>query len=197
MIVTDGLTKIFTDNKKKTHTDITAVENLSLTVNEGEVFGFLGPIGAGKTTLSHILSKHYNARLILEEFADNPFLPKFYENPGQYAFLLELFFMASWGLTAPAKPPPSACSPVSSPPRAARPPSPASPSPAPAPRFAARSASSLRRPATTNASAPSTTWRFSPAFTTPLMSRARSRNTCACSISGIAAPLRPAPSAKA
>ena len=53
-----------------------------------------GNIGAGKTTLAHLLSKHYNARLILEEFADNPFLPKFYENPGLYAFPLELFFMA-------------------------------------------------------------------------------------------------------
>jgi len=53
-----------------------------------------GNIGAGKTTLAHLLSKKYNARLILEEFADNPFLPKFYENPSQYAFPLELFFMA-------------------------------------------------------------------------------------------------------
>ncbi|HEY0040542.1 MAG TPA: deoxynucleoside kinase [Flavisolibacter sp.] len=53
-----------------------------------------GNIGAGKTTLSNLLAKHYNARLILEQFADNPFLPKFYENPGQYAFPLELFFMA-------------------------------------------------------------------------------------------------------
>lgn len=53
-----------------------------------------GNIGAGKTTLAHILSKHFNARLILEQFADNPFLPKFYENPGQNAFPLELFFMA-------------------------------------------------------------------------------------------------------
>jgi deoxyadenosine/deoxycytidine kinase len=53
-----------------------------------------GNIGAGKTTLAHLLSKHYNARLILEEFADNPFLPKFYENPQMYAFPLELFFMA-------------------------------------------------------------------------------------------------------
>jgi deoxyadenosine/deoxycytidine kinase len=53
-----------------------------------------GNIGAGKTTLAHLLSKHFNARLILEEFADNPFLPKFYENPKQYAFPLELFFMA-------------------------------------------------------------------------------------------------------
>ena len=53
-----------------------------------------GNIGAGKTTLSHLLARHYNARLILEQFADNPFLPKFYENPAQYAFPLELFFMA-------------------------------------------------------------------------------------------------------
>jgi deoxyadenosine/deoxycytidine kinase len=53
-----------------------------------------GNIGAGKTTLAHLLSKHLNARLILEEFAENPFLPKFYENRQQYAFPLELFFMA-------------------------------------------------------------------------------------------------------
>lgn len=53
-----------------------------------------GNIGAGKTTLSHLLAEHYNARLILEQFADNPFLPKFYEDPKQYAFPLELFFMA-------------------------------------------------------------------------------------------------------
>jgi deoxyguanosine kinase len=53
-----------------------------------------GNIGAGKTTLANLLSKHYNARLILEEFAENPFLPKFYESPEQYAFPLELFFMA-------------------------------------------------------------------------------------------------------
>jgi deoxyadenosine/deoxycytidine kinase len=53
-----------------------------------------GNIGAGKTTLAHMLSKKLNARLVLEEFADNPFLEKFYENPSQYAFPVELFFMA-------------------------------------------------------------------------------------------------------
>lgn len=53
-----------------------------------------GNIGAGKTTLAHLLARHYNARLILEQFADNPFLSKFYENPKQFAFPLELFFMA-------------------------------------------------------------------------------------------------------
>ena len=53
-----------------------------------------GNIGAGKTTLALLLAKHYNSRLILEEFADNPFLAKFYENPAQYAFPVELFFLA-------------------------------------------------------------------------------------------------------
>lgn len=53
-----------------------------------------GNIGAGKTTLAHLLSRHFNARLILEQFADNPFLTKFYENPAQNAFPMELFFMA-------------------------------------------------------------------------------------------------------
>jgi deoxyadenosine/deoxycytidine kinase len=53
-----------------------------------------GNIGVGKTTLSQLISKHYNAKLVLEEFAENPFLTKFYENPKQYAFPLELFFLA-------------------------------------------------------------------------------------------------------
>jgi len=53
-----------------------------------------GNIGAGKTTLAHLLSKKLDARLVLEEFADNPFLPQFYQNPKLYAFPLELFFMA-------------------------------------------------------------------------------------------------------
>ena len=44
--------------------------------------------------MAHMLARHYNARLILEQFADNPFLKKFYENPAQNAFPLELFFMA-------------------------------------------------------------------------------------------------------
>lgn len=53
-----------------------------------------GNIGAGKTTLANMLATHFSAKLILEEFADNPFLPLFYERPQQYAFPLELFFMA-------------------------------------------------------------------------------------------------------
>jgi len=52
-----------------------------------------GNIGAGKTTLSQRLAQDLNARLILEQFTDNPFLPFFYENPERYAFPVELFFM--------------------------------------------------------------------------------------------------------
>lgn len=53
-----------------------------------------GNIGAGKTTLATLLADRLCATLVLEKFADNPFLEKFYENPSQYAFPLELFFMA-------------------------------------------------------------------------------------------------------
>lgn len=53
-----------------------------------------GNIGSGKTTLATNLAKHYNARLILEEFGDNPFLEKFYEDASRYAFPLELAFLA-------------------------------------------------------------------------------------------------------
>lgn len=53
-----------------------------------------GNIGAGKTTLANMLAKHLNGRLVFEQFADNPFLPKFYEEPSRYAFPLELSFLA-------------------------------------------------------------------------------------------------------
>jgi len=53
-----------------------------------------GNIGAGKTTLSTMLAKHYQARLVLEQFSDNPFLPDFYKNPNKVAFPLELSFLA-------------------------------------------------------------------------------------------------------
>lgn len=53
-----------------------------------------GNIGAGKTSLANRIARELDARLILEEFADNPFLPKFYENPERYAFPLELSFLS-------------------------------------------------------------------------------------------------------
>ena len=53
-----------------------------------------GNIGAGKTTLAKKIAQDKNAKIILERYADNPFLPKFYENPDRYSFPLELSFLA-------------------------------------------------------------------------------------------------------
>ncbi|MBT7851052.1 MAG: 2-amino-4-hydroxy-6-hydroxymethyldihydropteridine diphosphokinase [Flavobacteriaceae bacterium] len=53
-----------------------------------------GNIGAGKTSLAHMISHDFNAKKILERFADNPFLPKFYEDATRYAFTLEMSFLA-------------------------------------------------------------------------------------------------------
>jgi deoxyadenosine/deoxycytidine kinase len=53
-----------------------------------------GNIGAGKTSLTTRIAKEYNAKLVLEQFAENPFLPKFYKNPERFSFPLELSFLA-------------------------------------------------------------------------------------------------------
>ncbi len=53
-----------------------------------------GNIGAGKTTLAQKIATDFNAKLVLERFADNPFLPKFYEDQNRYAFPLEMSFLA-------------------------------------------------------------------------------------------------------
>ena len=54
-----------------------------------------GNIGAGKTSLATRISEDYNAKLILEQFEENSFLPKFYKEPEKYAFPLEMSFLAS------------------------------------------------------------------------------------------------------
>ncbi|TLP82235.1 2-amino-4-hydroxy-6-hydroxymethyldihydropteridine diphosphokinase [Maribacter sp. ACAM166] len=53
-----------------------------------------GNIGAGKTTLATKIADDFNAKLILERFAENPFLPSFYEDQARYAFPLEMSFLA-------------------------------------------------------------------------------------------------------
>ena len=53
-----------------------------------------GLIGAGKTTLARRLAAMHHGRLVLEEFDDNPFLPRFYQEPERYAFSVELSFLA-------------------------------------------------------------------------------------------------------
>lgn len=54
-----------------------------------------GVIGAGKTSLTRMLAERFGARLVLEEFEENPFLPKFYEDPRRWAFQTQLAFLAN------------------------------------------------------------------------------------------------------
>ena len=53
-----------------------------------------GNIGSGKTSLANLIAREFNGKLVLERFADNPFLPKFYKDPERYAFTLEMSFLA-------------------------------------------------------------------------------------------------------
>lgn len=53
-----------------------------------------GNIGAGKTSLCKLIAERKKGKLFLEQYAENPFLPKFYENPERYSFPLELSFLA-------------------------------------------------------------------------------------------------------
>ena len=52
-----------------------------------------GPIGVGKTSLANLMSKELSARLVREEFDENPFLPDFYKDPARFAFQTQLFFL--------------------------------------------------------------------------------------------------------
>ena len=84
-----------TDDKseiKAVHSIVSPIEKLQL--QQFNYIAIEGNIGAGKTTLSTKLSEDCNAKLVLERFADNPFLPKFYKDQSRYAFPLEMSFLA-------------------------------------------------------------------------------------------------------
>ena len=77
----------------------TVVQNIknpldSIPLEQFNYIAFEGNIGAGKTTLATKIAEDFNAKTVLERFADNPFLPKFYEDQNRYAFPLEMSFLA-------------------------------------------------------------------------------------------------------
>ncbi len=82
-------------------TDSSSIDLTNLQINRpnsiSELYNYIaieGNIGAGKTSLTNLLSDDFNAKMVLERYADNPFLPKFYENEERYAFPLEMSFLA-------------------------------------------------------------------------------------------------------
>ena len=65
-----------------------------LSISKYNYIAIEGNIGSGKTSLSKLISSDFNTKLMLERFIDNPFLAKFYEKPKDYAFKLEMSFLA-------------------------------------------------------------------------------------------------------
>ena len=79
--------------------DCKVVTNLDIVlkkynINQLNYIAIEGNIGAGKTTLAIKIAEDFNAKTVLERFADNPFLPKFYKDQNRYAFPLEMSFLA-------------------------------------------------------------------------------------------------------
>ncbi|MCL9808066.1 2-amino-4-hydroxy-6-hydroxymethyldihydropteridine diphosphokinase [Flavobacterium luminosum] len=70
------------------------IPSIDFNFNKINYIAIEGNIGAGKTTLATKISEDFNAKLVLERFADNPFLPKFYKDQNRYAFPLEMSFLA-------------------------------------------------------------------------------------------------------
>lgn len=82
------------DKGKLTKTDGKLYANRTALFASLEFITIEGNIGAGKTSLASKISEDFNAKLILERFAENPFLPSFYEDQARYAFPLEMSFLA-------------------------------------------------------------------------------------------------------
>jgi 2-amino-4-hydroxy-6-hydroxymethyldihydropteridine diphosphokinase len=74
--------------------DIIPLSRKRYPINSYNFIAIEGNIGSGKTSLSHKIAEDFNAKQVLERFADNPFLPLFYEDQERYSFPLEMSFLA-------------------------------------------------------------------------------------------------------
>ncbi|WP_158961466.1 2-amino-4-hydroxy-6-hydroxymethyldihydropteridine diphosphokinase [Myroides fluvii] len=83
-----------TDQTTFKKVDVLPVELQSHPLRKLNFVAIEGNIGAGKTTLTNRIAEDFNAKSIFEGFADNPFLPKFYQDASRYAFPLEMSFLA-------------------------------------------------------------------------------------------------------
>ncbi|ADV49414.1 2-amino-4-hydroxy-6-hydroxymethyldihydropteridine pyrophosphokinase [Cellulophaga algicola DSM 14237] len=91
---TRNMIQMCRDKSTVTKTTLKLYKTRELLLSKLNFIAIEGNIGAGKTTLASRISDDFNAKLILERFADNPFLPKFYEDQARYAFPLEMSFLA-------------------------------------------------------------------------------------------------------
>jgi deoxyadenosine/deoxycytidine kinase len=85
-------------NKIAVTTDDSYTNSRSLKKNDAEVPRYIaleGAIGAGKTTLSELLSLRFHGQLVLERYEENPFLKGFYDDRRRYAFQTQIFFLLS------------------------------------------------------------------------------------------------------
>ena len=82
-----------TSQVKKTNLKVFNPKN-NLKISKYKYIAIEGNIGAGKTSLAKKIAVDFNSKLIIERFADNPFLPKFYKDPERYAFTLEMSFLS-------------------------------------------------------------------------------------------------------
>ena len=80
------------------NTNVSKIDDkINLPISIANKYNFVaieGNIGAGKTSLTTLMSENFNAKMVLERFADNPFLPKFYKDQDRFAFPLEMSFLA-------------------------------------------------------------------------------------------------------
>jgi len=82
-----------TSQVEKTNLKVFNPKN-NLKISKYKYIAIEGNIGAGKTSLAKKIAVDFNSKLIIERFADNPFLPKFYKDPERYAFTLEMSFLS-------------------------------------------------------------------------------------------------------